>query len=251
MTTSAVRERPIIMSAESVAATLAGTKRPCFGVLTGKTAPRVLYCTDNMMTPRRCANTPRHGRNTWEVSDVPKHTIPSARPRKVYPAPGSDPNDPTHLWRRLKVSIAIDPHTGCWLWQRHCNNKGYAKLTVNGRGVYAHRLAYELTHGAIPDGLNVLHNCPGGDNPACINPDHLFLGTQQDNMQDCSRKGRSRTPNVAFFGERNPAAKLTDGQVDEIRSLLEQGRTQREIAAHFGISQSNVSQIKCGRRRSR
>ena len=82
----------------------------------------------------------------------------------------------------------------CWLWTGEITNKGYGRITLDHhhkvRRYEAHRLAWEWLRGPIPPGMNVCHNCPGGDNPACVNPDHLFLGTQSDNIQDCLAKGR-------------------------------------------------------------
>ena len=77
---------------------------------------------------------------------------------------------------------------GCIEWTGAANQYGYGRRQWKGRVVYVHRLAYEQAHGPIPPGLFVLHRC---DNPPCYNPDHLFLGTQRDNLQDMSRKGRS------------------------------------------------------------
>lgn len=90
------------------------------------------------------------------------------------------------FWEKVEMG------DGCWEWQGAFDGHGYGQLNVDGRRVLAHRLAYELTHGPIPKGLLVLHDCPDGDNPACVNPDHLWLGTHKDNSQDMSNKGRWR-----------------------------------------------------------
>lgn len=126
----------------------------------------------------------------------------------------------------------------CWLWQRQLNNKGYgcfslcAGATPNSRNVYAHRLAWILTHGDIPADMCVLHRC---DVPACVNPDHLFLGTQIENIADRSKKQRTR------HGTTHPRAKLTEAQVRSIRADL---RPQRAIAAAYGMGQPAVCEIK-------
>ena len=80
-----------------------------------------------------------------------------------------------------------EPNSGCWLWDGAVNNDGYGTIFRGGKQHKVHRLAWEEAHGPIPDGLNVCHTC---DVPACCNPAHLFLGSQQDNMQDCLGKGR-------------------------------------------------------------
>lgn len=164
--------------------------------------------------------------------------------KKLYAPSGKTPLDREHLARRLVNGLSEAPDIGCWEWTKATNNHGYGTLTVSGRAVYAHRLAYTLGVGPIQDGMKVLHRC---DNPRCIRPDHLFLGTQSDNMADCHKKGRSRIPTPRVFGERNGSAKLTVEQVSEIRRRASAGEVQRLIAADFGISQSHVSAIKRGR----
>ena len=102
----------------------------------------------------------------------------------------------------------------------------------------AHRVSYFIFNGLIPDGACVLHRC---DNPACVNPKHLFLGTQQDNMADKKEKGRNRV------GERHQNSRLSLADVIKIRVSAHRGYSQKEIATLFGISQSQVSHIVTGK----
>lgn len=134
---------------------------------------------------------------------------------------------------RFWTKVSFGPK--CWLWTASVNAKGYGQLFIarSPRIVaLAHRLSWEIHNGTIPSGLCVLHRC---DVPACVNPDHLFIGTKADNNADMKQKGRST------IGEKNPMAKLTEVAV---RSILNDGRYQKDIAADFGIDQSLVSYIK-------
>lgn len=78
----------------------------------------------------------------------------------------------------------------CWLWTGSLDGSGYGQINLNGRPARASRISWEMANGPIPSGLWVLHNCPGGDNPQCVNPAHLWLGTAQDNARDMTAKGR-------------------------------------------------------------
>lgn len=129
---------------------------------------------------------------------------------------------------------------GCWEWQAYRNASGYGVVGVEGNKTkLAHRVAWELTQGPIPDGLRVLHQC---DNPACVRPDHLFIGTQGDNVADAVAKGRAR----GAVGERNSKAKLTEDDVRFIRRLHGIGIPRKAIAKVFGVNVSIVNAI--GRR---
>lgn len=123
----------------------------------------------------------------------------------------------------------------CWHWNGYVNPSGYGKITYKGRTYRAHRLAWQFYHGrAIPDGMIVCHKC---DNPACVNPRHLFLGTQGDNMQDKVQKGRQHR------GETHPRTTLTAQKVRRIRALRRQGMTYRRIGELVGASASNVEHV--------
>lgn len=164
--------------------------------------------------------------------------------RRIYARKGEDRNSPEQIARRLANGLDAAGPDSCWEWQRATNQFGYGTLTVDGRRIYAHRLAFELYAGmSIPFGMHVCHRC---DNPRCINPDHLFLGTRSDNMRDCFAKGRSSVKPVSLIGERNPAAKLNGDDVAKIREMLKSGSSQLSVARRFGVSQSQVSNIKRG-----
>ena len=90
---------------------------------------------------------------------------------------------------RFEEKIIRDPNSGCWLFDSSPNPNGYGQISINLKPKLAHRAAWELYVGEIPDGLNVCHKC---DTPLCVRPDHLFLGTQMDNLRDASSKGRTR-----------------------------------------------------------
>lgn len=143
------------------------------------------------------------------------------------------------LWARTDKTSS--PH-GCWIVAGSAlPHSGHVQINRKSDGlpvIRAHRLAWELLVGPIPDGLSVLHNCPGGDNPRCVNPAHLWLGTQADNVHDAIRKG---TYNV--FG----VQKLNATQVREIRALALSGVLHRTIAAKFHLKRHTVSGI-VGRR---
>ncbi len=128
----------------------------------------------------------------------------------------------------------------CILWTGARQTDGYGSRKVNGKTWLAHRWAWTVKNGPIPKGLIVCHSC---DNPPCCNPDHLSLGTDADNKRDSVAKGRHRWP--VFLGEHHPAAALTAEQVRMIRS---DKRSQRLIAAAYGISQSHVSDIRAGKK---
>lgn len=126
----------------------------------------------------------------------------------------------------------------CWLWRAARQAKGYGRFDTGTRLDGAHRIAWALSHGAIPDGVFVLHKC---DNPPCVNPAHLFLGDAKANGADCHAKGRTTR------GERNAQARLTAPEVREIRRLLRAGLSQNRVAARFGVHRGTVCDIGAGR----
>jgi DNA-binding transcriptional regulator YiaG len=129
----------------------------------------------------------------------------------------------------------VDKSGECWIWTAF-RSKGYGMFQLKGKAEGAHRIAYTLAYGPIPEGMFVCHAC---DNPPCVRPDHLWLGTIQDNNRDRDQKGRAD-----YDGEKNPHAKLTQAQVDDIRYLYETGNyTRQALADTYGISVSTIDNI--------
>lgn len=137
----------------------------------------------------------------------------------------------------MQSEYDINKATGCWEWAGKRNSYNYGILYLGGKKVGAHRYFYGLHKGIIPKKMFVLHKC---DNPPCVNPEHLFLGTQRDNMQDMAQKGRS----CKF--ENNHSAKLNKKLVTEIRKKYKrQSRiiNQRTLAVEYGVSKGTVQKI--------
>ena len=138
----------------------------------------------------------------------------------------------------------VERGDGCWEWRGTRRRDGYGQLMVNGKLIRAHRLAYELSVGPIPPGLSVCHRC---DNPPCVRPDHLWLGSRAENLADMTAKGRRRhfmgRPQA---GSLNHNAKLTEDDIRVMRLMASQ-YTQRAIAERFGIGRANVSLIIRGK----
>jgi hypothetical protein len=123
---------------------------------------------------------------------------------------------------------------GCWQWRSHTDKDGYGILYGNNKNIRAHRLSYEIHHGAIKEGMIICHHC---DNPGCVNPDHLFAGTQKDNAQDALNKGRHYT------GEKNGRSKLTKEIVKEI---LVSDLNGQQLADKFGVTRATINRVKRG-----
>lgn len=141
--------------------------------------------------------------------------------------PGRKPKPFSSRWKE-------NPATGCHEWQDAKSKLGYGRLKVAGKPVIAHRHAYELVHGPIPDGLSVMHSC---DNRSCVNPEHLSIGSHQQNMRDMARKGRTG------------GAKLSPSDAQRLKDMWGTGQyAQTELAALFGVHQAHVSRTVRGER---
>lgn len=143
----------------------------------------------------------------------------------------------------------VDMSGECWVWTKARNHRGYGVTgeTRNGqqRQIRAHRASWELTRGPIPEGLMVCHHC---DNPPCVRPDHLFLGTARDNMADKAAKGRAPgNPGCTWTrGEHSPTHKLTRFEVLRFWEMQRAGASRAELAAAFGISKSQTARLARG-----
>lgn len=159
--------------------------------------------------------------------------------------------DPLHIQPRQRVPAfdrfwsKVNQGGECWEWTAARDALGYGFFRMEpARPMWrAHRAAWELTNGAIPDGMIVCHRC---DNPPCVRPDHLFLGSEQDNVDDRVAKDRS-SRQISHFGETSPLAKLSAEQVDAIRYRYTAGGIlQRELAEEYGVTQTTISKIVRG-----
>ena len=142
------------------------------------------------------------------------------------------------FWRQVDLSATGD---GCWPWLGSLGKGGYGRVSYRGWQTYSHRVSWLLANGAIPAGMYVLHRC---DNPPCVRPSHLFLGTLADNNRDRSSKGRS----ARLAGSRNPRSRLTERAVRLIRQDFAAGVPQKVLAAQWGVSPAHISQIVTFRR---
>jgi len=140
---------------------------------------------------------------------------------------------------RFMSKVDIGGSDDCWLWTGTLDKDGYGVMGVGDRKIRAHRVSWAIHNGPIPEGMCVCHRC---DVPGCVNPAHLFLGTQADNMRDMTIKGRS-VQHPASPGEGHPCAKLTEAQVLAIRAECANGATQTRLAERFRISSAAISRI--------
>jgi hypothetical protein len=167
---------------------------------------------------------------------------------------------PERFWSKVAVSGPDE----CWLWQASTDEAGYGSVRWGGRTQPAHRVAYLLSRGTIPDGLFVLHSC---DTPGCCNPNHLHPGTQKQNVAECLARGRfpsgdrngshlhpesrargerngcRRHPECVCRGEKNAQAKLTRALAVAIRQLYSQGTSAPSLASQYGVSCATIYHV--------
>jgi len=138
---------------------------------------------------------------------------------------------------RFEDKIFYSP-CGCWFWVGAMDKDGYGLIRSSSKLLKAHRVSWELNIGLIPDGMQVLHQC---DNPLCVSPHHLFLGTHDDNMTDRQMKGRQ------VKGSSHPRAKLDSVSISIIKEAYQAGFSQVRIAKYFGVHGSMASRIVGGK----
>jgi len=168
----------------------------------------------------------------------------------------------TYHTELIESRILIDETTGCWNWQGSINTGGYGTIAIRRKTRTLHRLNYERLVGEIPKGICVLHKC---DNPRCCNPEHLFLGTQADNIRDMHEKGRARTastaypqelnlwkpkrePDFRYYTPKSHKLKLSETQKSEIRQKYSTGQYQQNtLARAYGVSNTQIHNIVRGK----
>ncbi len=188
----------------------------------------------NVLQEREIVHSYLKNENTKKLAEsyeVSQDTIRRTLSRKGVLKTKIDINKKINIWNHYEVS-----ENSCWEWTLSLRTDGYGQFCVEGKMHGAHVLAYEVHNKTkVSRGLLVCHTC---DNPKCINPDHLFLGTHQDNKNDCVGKHRHSR------GEKVNTSKLDEKQVMEIRKIYEKGnKNQKELGIIYGVSQVQISSI--------
>jgi len=144
----------------------------------------------------------------------------------------------------IRFWTLVERGPGCWIWKKSTGSHGYGQFyPAKGNPLQAHRVSWFLTFGKIPTGMHVLHRC---DNKRCVRPDHLFLGTHADNMRDKCNKGRQS--HFASKGDACKYIKVTDAQVEEIRTRWRAGTRQKpgnaaDLAKEYGVTRTRIFQL--------
>ncbi len=157
-------------------------------------------------------------------------------------------NQATIQYLKKLASRVTQTDVGCWEWTGPKVGIGYGRVDLNGKKHLVHRLVYCLCVGVVSQHEEVCHNCPGGDNPACCNPAHLWKGTHTDNMRDSETKGRNSHPGQR--GSEHSQAKLTEDDVREIRDRAASGGwgIKTKLAREKGVSKACISEVLSGKK---
>lgn len=142
--------------------------------------------------------------------------------------------------KRFWAKVDIKDDDDCWLWRTYCDKGGYGRFVINNQSREAHRIAWMIVYGDIPKDFCVCHKC---DVPNCVNPKHLFVGTQRDNIQDCIAKDRR----AKLFGSEVATAILTEQEVTKIKYRLLNKETCTAIARSYNVDRTTISKIKCNK----
>ncbi len=149
----------------------------------------------------------------------------------------------TPIKNRILKYVSNVNSNDCWVWKKYLDKDGYGQIFTIENGIRkrkrSNRAAYEVFIGEIPDGMHVLHKC---DNRACCNPDHFFLGTQEDNMADKVNKNRQ------LFGEIHPLSRIDESMVMEIHRKYNIGYTQQRLSEEYNVSRQHIGNIISGKR---
>jgi len=145
--------------------------------------------------------------------------------------------------QRFMSKVCVCDPNDCWEWQAGRDENGYGRFNYLGDNVPAQRVSYILHKGEIPFGMLVCHTC---DNPSCVNPNHLFLGTHHDNVIDMFAKGRQPQRDL-IRGSAKGTNKLVEDDIYKIRELVEQGYTNQQIADMFNVAKATISHVRTRR----
>lgn len=160
----------------------------------------------------------------------------------LKPIPELTEKDKQRFWDKVKLGPVIRDEIGpCFVWVASTAGRShkYGYFKIRDQNYCAHRISYQIKFGKILGAMLVCHKC---DNPICVRPDHLFLGTTADNSADAKSKGRTNTP-ARPRGENHPGSKLTSANVIEMRALRNAGASYGDLMKRFGIAKTTVAQI--------